>query len=489
MSISRLVSAAHRLPAYILFAAIAGAPLPFGSRDAATVAFWCGLLGIGVALAPLSRLRRQHYWLLAGIGVIVVGYGIVLHEQLSPSPWIASFHPIWKQAAEVLGIPIQPSVSIVRYEPFFALGAPLANVLALILGLLVGTDAEEARRALRVMAWAGVCYAVYGIYALLFDPTAILWREKTAYIGNLTATFINRNTAATYFGCCAVVWLLILCDAVAGRLPRNLDGRRLLNELTSRELAGRRDVHLPFAMLFVCLCALFLTISRAGTVFTLFVLALGFVIRFRRRLPRGKGLLLAGLAVAGTILLLLQVMGGSVGARFETQGLSDAGRIAAWQSTLRIIADYPWFGTGLGTFAWAFPAYRSSEISMWGVWTAAHSTPLELASEVGVPLAALVGLGWLVMLSLLGRGALVRRRDRIVPLAGFCIGLLALLHSSLDFSLQVAGFAIVAFAMLGIGLAQSFPTADREGSGARRRKAPATSPADASVVNAEPGKG
>ncbi|MDQ2082879.1 O-antigen ligase family protein [Xanthobacteraceae bacterium Astr-EGSB] len=465
MPISRLVTAARRLPAFILFAAIAGAPLPFGSRDAATVAFWCGLLGLGVAFAPLSRLRRQHYWLLAGIGVIIVGYGVVLHEQLSPAPWIASFHPIWKQAAELLDIPVQPSVSIVRYEPFFALGAPLANILALTLGLLVGTNADDARRALRIMAWAGVGYAAYGIYGLLLDPTSILWREKTAYVGNLTATFINRNTAATYFGSCAVVWLLILCDTLAKRLPRGLDGRRLFNELTSREFAGRRDVYLPFAMLFVCLCALFLTISRAGTVFALFVLALGFVLRFRQRLPQGKGLLLAGLAIAGTILLLLQVMGGSVGARFETQGLSDAGRIAAWRSTLRIIADYPWFGTGLGTFAWAFPAYRSSEISMWGVWTAAHSTPLELASEVGVPLAGLVGLGWLVMLGLLARGALVRRHDRIVPLAAFCIGLLAILHSSLDFSLQVAGFAIVAFAMLGVGLAQAFST-DVSGSGA-----------------------
>lgn len=455
----------RRLPAWILFTAVAGAPLPFGSREPSTVAVWCGLLGIGVAVAPLSRLRRQHLWLLAGIGVIVLAYALVLHEQLSPTPWIASFHPIWKQAAELLDVPVAPSVSIVRHEPFFALGAPLANVLALTLGLLVGADAGDARRALRVMAWAGVAYAVYGIYGLLFDPNSILWREKTAYVGNLTATFINRNTAATYFGSCAVVWLLFVSDAVAERLPRDLGGRRLIELLTAKELAGSRDVYLPFAMLFVCLCALFLTVSRAGVAFTLFVLAVGFVFRFRRRLPRGKGLLIFGCGAVVVLLVLLQIMGGGVGARFEIHGLSDAGRIAAWQSTLRIIADHPWFGTGLGTFAWAFPAYRSNEISMWGVWTAAHSTPLELAAEVGLPLAGLVAVGWLIMLVVLGRGALVRRRDRIVPLAAFCIGLLGLLHSSLDFSLQVAGYAVVAFALLGIGLAQSFSGAETSNAG------------------------
>ena len=44
------------------------------------------------------------------------------------------------------------------------------------------------------MAWAGVGYAIYGMFALAFDPLEILWREKTGYIGSLTATFINRNT-------------------------------------------------------------------------------------------------------------------------------------------------------------------------------------------------------------------------------------------------------------------------------------------------------
>ena len=52
-----------------------------------------------------------------------------------------------------------------------------------------------------------------------------------------------------------------------------------------------------------------------------------------------------------------------------------------------MIADHPWFGTGLGTFVWSFPAYRSANISLWGVWDLAHSTPLELAADLGLPLA------------------------------------------------------------------------------------------------------
>ncbi len=108
-------------------------------------------------------------------------------------------------------------------------------------------------------------------------------------------------------------------------------------------------------------------------------------------------------------LVLLQFMGGVVSNRFDVTGLADEGRFAAYRSTLRMIADFPWFGTGLGTFAWSFPAYRSPDVSMWGVWDIAHSTPLELAAEVGLPLAGAVCLGWAVIVA---KPPLVQRNPR-----------------------------------------------------------------------------
>jgi O-antigen ligase len=121
-----------------------------------------------------------------------------------------------------------------------------------------------------------------------------------------------------------------------------------------------------------------------------------------------------------------------------------------------MIADHPWFGTGLGTFMWSFPAYRSANISMWGIWDRAHSTPLELASDLGLPLTALIVLAWIIVLGVLIRGVLIRRRDLIVPVGALTVALLSLAHSTIDFSLQIPGYAIVVFALVGAGLAQSF---------------------------------
>jgi hypothetical protein len=67
-----------------------------------------------------------------------------------------------------------------------------------------------------------------------------------------------------------------------------------------------------------------------------------------------------------------------INARFDMLGLGDEGRIATWRATLRMIADHPWFGTGQGTFSWAYPAYRQPDISMWGTWDRAHNTLLRL---------------------------------------------------------------------------------------------------------------
>lgn len=443
------------ISAYMLFFVVAFVPLPFGSYDNGTVAVWCGILGVTAIVTSLSnyRLQRGQLWLLAGVGVIILGYAFVLHEQLAVHPWIAKMHPIWAQTSKVLGVDIVPSVSIVRNEPFFALGPTIACILALVCGLIVGTDRERARQMLHVIAWSGAAYAIIGILQYLIDPTALLWREKRFYIGNLTGPFVNRNTAAAYFGSCSVVWLVLLLEQTRKHLRMDkIVWKKVPFRLAT---ATPRSLLLSFSMLFICLMAMFLTGSRAGVVLSLLALIVTFIVYFRRDLPPRSGIWLALGAGSLIALVLLQFLGGAVSSRFDAQGLADEGRFAVYRATVSLIADYPWFGTGLGTFAWSFPAYRPSEISMWGVWDIAHNTLLELASEVGLPLAFVVAIGWLLAFAVLMRGIRIRRRDVILPLGSFSVCLIANLHSWIDFSLQIPGYAIVVFVLLGVGLTQS----------------------------------
>ena len=415
-------------------------------------------------MRPVSRLRRPHVALLAVVAVLGLGFTVVLHAQMSAAPWLAPPHAAWAETAALLDRPVAAVGSAVRGQPLFALGVPLANMLVLVLAITVATEQRVARLVLCAVAWSGAVYAAYGIASLILDPGMILWREKTFYVGNLTGTFVNRNTAATHLGACTVIWVLLLLDA----LRRRTDGIRRrgpaenppwpapLAMLSAGGGDATRRIVVPAAMATLCLVATFLTASRAGAILTLAVLGLAILIVLRRSLAGVRCGLATVVLIGLAGVVILQTVGSGVAGRIDAHGLSDEGRLSAWRSTLAMIEARPWTGSGLGTFTAVFPTFRSPDILVSGVWNAAHSTPLELAADVGLPLAAAVVLAYGAALVLLARGSLVRRRDRMVPLAGLCVGLLAGLHTAIDFSLQVAGCSIVVFGVMGAGLAQAF---------------------------------
>lgn len=272
-----------------------------------------------------------------------------------------------------------------------------------------------------------------------------------------------RNTAAVYFGSCAILWLLLASDRLIKRMDLPVD---TLGAFYMAIRDAREALFLPGGMVLLCLTAMALTQSRAGTTFSLMALSIAGACFFWRYLPNRRFLPVLLLATSLPVAALL-LLGGGVNSRFNLEGFSDEGRIEVYRSTLRMIADHPWFGVGLGGFPWILPRYRMPDLSMWGTWTRAHSTPLELAAEVGLPLAGLIALAWLAALVVLARGFRRRRRDRLIPLAALAVALLALIHSCGDFSLQIPGFAVVVFAIMGVGLAQS--VSDRE---AQRRTRP-----------------
>jgi O-antigen ligase len=436
----------NRVSFLMLAAAVAAAPLPFGSTDSTVIAGWCIVLGAAIIVASPRMLRTGHFVLLGGAAVIIAAYGIVLHEQLSSRPWFASPNALWRDAGNLLGTPLDATVSIARHQPYFAIGAPLAAMLALVCSLVVCADRQHARLLTQVVAWSGAAYAAFGIAQQLIDPAQVLWRDKLVDQTALVATFINRNTAATYFGSCSVVWLLLLCERI----------RRA--DLTKFDLSALpRDAVVAFAMLLVCLAATFMTRSRAGILLSLVILVVAFGAYSWRYLPPRR--LAMAIAASGILGLgVLVALGGGVMERFDEQGLTDRGRWEMYGSTLRMIADHPWFGTGLGTFALNYPAYRSDAITMWGIWDRAHSTPLELAAELGLPLAVAIAVALAVALGVLIYGIRIRRRDHVIPTAALSVALLALLHSLIDFPLQIPGYAIVVFALTGAGLSQSFPS-------------------------------
>lgn len=444
--------------ALILCVVVAIAPLPFGSVIPTAIAAWSALLGLALLIVLPKRMRPAEWGFAACAAVLGAAWLMLLHEQTASAPFFSDqvsklSNPIWPRAADLLATPLQGIVSAVRNEPYFAAGPQVVAFLALACGFLVGGDRRLARGLLLVVAWSGFGYALFGIVTFIVDPTRVFGVEKVAYRDVLTATFINRNTAAAYFGCCAISWLLLSYESLPRAVSTSSSLRQLLfamNELSMRAVTN-------VLCFLVVISAMFMTNSRAGVFLSVIALAGALVVCVRRApwfLARRFSLAVAGGAVA---CLAIVLMGSGMLNRFQALGLADD-RWSAFRSTLAIIGDYPWLGTGNGTFAWVFPAYRAVEISMLNTWDRTHNTLLELTSDMGMPFAALVVFGWLIIFTTLIIGVLRRKRDTIFPTTALFVAFLAVAHSMVDFSLQIPGFSIVALSVIGIGLAQSFST-------------------------------
>jgi O-antigen ligase len=153
-----------------------------------------------------------------------------------------------------------------------------------------------------------------------------------------------------------------------------------------------------------------------------------------------------GAALAATVALLSRI------GRIGSQGLSDDARWSVYGFCVEAIRQRPLLGAGVGTFADLFPSLRASDFYSWGVWEQAHSTILEIAVEMGIP----VVVAALASLFILGRATVKsegRSRRSLAAITG--IAVLSYLHSMIDFSLQIPGYFVVFGILLGCGLARA----------------------------------
>ena len=461
-----------KLASYGICLVIALAPLPLGSAERGSIAVWVLFLAVISLLENRGDGSPKHFGFIATLSLVAACWALVIALQLTPDSPLASnlINPIWATTGKLLGTHLQGYITIARDQPYLSAGAQIACALAILCGFCVGKRRDGAQMLLNTFAWSGALYAVYGIGSFLIDPGHTLWLEKLGYQNRLTATFIGANTAAVYFGACSTAWLMLLAESIDqrfGRPPRNW--REVADGLFLHP--SRRTIYC-IVLFFVVLSSTLMTGSRLGAALTLLALCGAGATYYRRLLNTWWGVIIAGAFMCTTAVILLQVLGGRVNERADITGLSDEGRFQAYAAALRIIRDYPWLGTGLGTFRWAFPEYRGSDLSPIGIWDRAHSTTLELAAEMGIPFTLIVVVAWLAILIILASGMIRRKRDNIFPILAFWASLLAVLHTQMDFSLQIPGLAIVIFALAGMGLAQSVSSQSWEiGNASGRKKA------------------
>ena len=410
---------------------LAFAPAQIAVVILATVVFW------REGFPPVSRPTR---WVLAVLLAVPILQLIPLPRSVVAAVFPARVYLGDSLLSGLVPLPGNLSLTVNSYGTRLA----LLNLVCYVLVFLLAFHAYRSRRVpaglIGVLMTLGVLEAAYGIFQYLTGWQYIFFYRKLLYTQEATGTYVNRNHFA---GLLEMVLPFLLAGLVLRRWTQENRGRAVWVQIfvspwTSRLL---RDL-VPFALIFV---ALVFSRSRMGLLAAILGLLVVGAIAFlqTRRLSM---LVLLGLVLAVPLAYSVWIGLNPVIERFEVLGQPHAleeDRLPVWRDTVALIRDYPFFGTGLGTYLWANQHYQSSKL--YGYYEHAHSDYLEFAADIGIPATVLLFFGLWVLVVKSGSCALLLERSREKILAAGCAGAMAaiLVHGITDFNLQIPANAFL----------------------------------------------
>lgn len=448
----------HRVLFPLLMALVVLAPLPFAAQRPwawTLLAGWVGLMLVawaGLGWAGLARAAIPTQRLLP----ILVPFTLTLiWATLQTQSWLPAdwHHPLWREAAAALGDNRLGAISADPTLTWTAILRCLSFGGVFWLAVQLGRHRGRARQAVILIAISATAQALYAIILQAIGSETILWFDKWAYRGDMTGSFVNRNAFGAYLG----IGLLCCLGLAIDHLPRPGETRARLRARAWAEALLLRA--LPwFGMAALLIIALLGSHSRGALMATLVAVPVLIALSALGRLVRrGMALLLLALGILIGGLLLVQEGEVTLRRMAETSDFADD-RGQLYRLTLDAIADAPWTGHGFGAFAASFRPYRDLTLPRPVVYDFAHSIPLELAMDLGIPAALLYGAALLALLARCVCGVIERRRDQLYPVLAIAVAVLLAIHGLTDFSAQMPAIAVTLALLLGIGHAQSWPS-------------------------------
>lgn len=421
-------------------------PLPLGSNQPwawTIMEIWIFLLTLGWLWQFLrGKIQTTQSFQKATPIFILWGFWlgyIALQWIPLPSAWIQSFSP---QAARLHALTNQTdawiTLSVDPYMTSVAFYKSISYILLFSLTLLLINRRYRLRWLAYMIVFSGAFQAVYGTLSTLSNATSG---------GVATGTFVNRNHLAGYLEMCLAVGTGLLIAQLVESTTTTW--RQWLRALLNWILSEKMRLRLYLVMMVI---ALVLTHSRMGNVAFFFSLLIAGIIGLllSRRAPRSTVILLTSLIIIDMFIVGAWFGIDKVAQRLEQTSFATEVRDEVSISILPYWQDYLWTGSGLHSFYTVFPHYREQYPS--GFFDHAHNDYLEFGAETG--LIGLLLLGSSVVLTLvIALLAQYRRHDPLCRGIAFSatMGIIAILiHSSVDFNLQIPANAATFMILLAL---------------------------------------
>jgi O-antigen ligase len=312
----------------------------------------------------------------------------------------------------------------------------LASSITVALCGAAAQRVAETRRLFGALCWAmlvtGVLSVAVGVVQIFFPDWAdgeLIAQSSAAgrAVGNLRQS--NHLSTLLLWSAVAALWLAEM---------------KALQRAVAMALFG--------LMIF----GVVMSASRTGIVGTVLLAMWGLL--DRRLAPHSRQLLVSSpvlyaigwVALAAWAHSVQQVFGGE--ARLVSEGALATTRYAIWSNTLELICRHPWAGVGFGefNFAWTLTPFPKRPIEF---FDHAHNLPLQLAVELGLPLAiaVIVLLGVALWCAFIGSRRSVGLEATTLR-AAFMMVLMMALHSQLEYPLWYAYFLLPTALVFGLCL-------------------------------------
>jgi O-antigen ligase len=440
---------------------LTAAVLAFGGTEPTSFAV-VEIVLLGAVLAVLV-VSKDFQWAgsLRSAAVPAALIGLVIF-QLLPLPagllrWLRPDNPALNASLPGGDNHSFSSLSIAPYNTRIHLILLVCCAAVFFFARALGQDRTSRRRLVTWLVGLGTFEAFYGLVQYLTGWQKIFGYVKKYNLEEATGTYINRNHFAGFLEMVIPFGVALVLYENA-KLPRKGLPGRSANARIKRVLGGGKLSRIGLWLLaaMVMVAGLLFSLSRMGIISAVASLAVMAAFSgFQRRV----GLWFAAGIMACGIILVLWMGAGPVLGRFgtisEEYASKNESRWSLWKDTARLIGGHPLLGSGLGTFPVAFTRAQSTFLGQFV--NHAHNDYLELASDLGIPAAALFFGSTGALLVRVARKAASSDVSFERAMALGCLGSIAaiLLHSLTDFNLYIPANVLV-FSLI-LGLAASIP--------------------------------
>jgi hypothetical protein len=454
----------------LFFLLVVAAPIPMGANRDWAWAPMVVVIGILALLCAAGIGGREGFkvsadestplLVLIACFLFFVTVALAQMSTLVPLSASASFYA---KAGELLGQVLVPVPTLAVDATRDALLKCIGCAAMFMIARVLFHDERWAKLLVMVFLLSAAIVVTYALYMSVTTHSCYVGSYlKKDGLYNFTTdrclasgTFVGSNNFGCFCGMAFVATLGLLFDGQRSRRSgEEYEYGEEANPI-AEWLSGRRVMLAAVALYF--LGGLMLSASRAGAGATVVgAVVLGYLmLRGRSRAA------MKWAAVAGALLAVLMLIVAGAAFLHKLSLLLNSGnlnRVVIWRASVDALLDSPWLGWGLGSYNDIYAIHQPTTITQPN--DKAHSTPLEFLVEMGIvgglPALAVCAIPWGICLV----GALRRRQRQLATLA-FSASAVAILHSMIDFSLQMPAIGFAVSTLLGLGWAHAFSSTEK----------------------------